>query len=125
LALGLAGCANNTGAASGPASSAPAVTDLPSPSTLPSSAEIVVPSPTKPVTTETKTISGTVTAGVEPNCLLLQDASGSHLLVFSDAAMRADTPVGAKVTLTGHAEPRMMSTCQQGVPFVITAVRAS
>jgi len=63
-------------------------------------------------------------AGVEPNCLLVQDAKGSHLLVFDDKALRAETPVGAKVTLTGTSKPNMMSTCQQGVPFIVTSVKA-
>jgi hypothetical protein len=128
LALGLAGCANNVdGQAAAPSGSAPtdsasAATSVPPPAgTEPSAA----PTRTKPPAASTETISGTVTAGVEPNCLLLQDATGSHLLHFSDPAMRADASVGSKVTLTGHSEPTMMSTCQQGVPFIVTAVRPS
>jgi hypothetical protein len=127
LALGLAGCANVDGQAAAPTGSAPsgsasAATSVPPPaSTEPSAA----PTRTKPPAASTETISGTVTAGVEPNCLLLQDATGSHLLHFSDPAMRADARAGSKVTLTGHSEPSMMSTCQQGVPFIVTAVRPS
>jgi hypothetical protein len=67
-------------------------------------------------------VTGTVEAGVEPNCRLIQDGSGSHLLVFRDAALRADAPVGKKVTVTGHAEPKMMSTCQQGIPFIVASI---
>jgi hypothetical protein len=69
--------------------------------------------------------SGTVAAGVEPNCLVLQDEKGSHLLLFDESALRAQVKVGARVTLTGRSEPGQMSTCQQGVPFIVTAVRAN
>jgi hypothetical protein len=106
----LAGCANN-----------PSLSPPP-PSSAPSSAASTEPSggPTDP---DAKTISGTVEEGVERGCRLLKDATGSYLLVFHDTAMKAEAPVGAKVTLTGKASPGMMSTCQQGVPFIVTAVR--
>jgi hypothetical protein len=71
-----------------------------------------------------ETITGTVAAGIEPNCLLLQSDGVSHLLVFDDPAMRSDAAVGRKITLVGRSEPSMMSTCQQGVPFIVSAVRA-
>ncbi|MEU8817727.1 hypothetical protein [Actinoplanes sp. NPDC048796] len=72
-----------------------------------------------------KTITGTVTAGVEPNCLILSDSSGSYLLVFDDEAMRSDATVGRKVTVSGQAKQGMMSTCQQGTPFLVTSIRAA
>lgn len=72
-----------------------------------------------------QTISGTITAGVEAHCLLLQDGGGSHLLVFRDPALRAQAKVGAKVTLSGTPQPRMMSTCQQGIPFIVSSLRSS
>lgn len=114
LLLVAAGCANNASengtAAPAPSPSASDVVDLPT----------VKPSgrPNPGATT----ITGTVTAGVEPNCLLVNDAAGSHLLVFDDPAMRADAAVGSKVKISGRSEPGMMSTCQQGVPFVVTSV---
>jgi hypothetical protein len=121
LVLAVAGCADNTteSGAAGPAPSASDVIDLPSatPSTEPSAG--------KPTATGAETITGTVTAGVEPHCLLLQDDKGSHLLVFDDTALRLSAAVGAKVTLTGRSEPSMMSTCQQGVPFIVTSVSSS
>jgi hypothetical protein len=121
LMLCLAGCANQDSpidsAAPGPASAAPSSSAAPS---LPSSAPTAEPS--APTATGAQTITGTVEAGVEPNCLLLHDGKGSHLLVFDDAAMRADVTVGKKVTLTGRSEPTMMSTCQQGIPFIVTSV---
>jgi hypothetical protein len=68
-------------------------------------------------------ISGTVSAGVEPHCLLLRDAAGAHSLYFHDESLRSSVAAGSKVTLTGHPEPGMMTTCQQGEPFIVTAVR--
>jgi hypothetical protein len=64
-----------------------------------------------------------VTAGVEPHCLVLRDATGSHSLYFHDESLRPLAPAGAKVTLVGHASPGMMTTCQQGEPFIVTEVR--
>ncbi|MET0422961.1 MAG: hypothetical protein ABW046_03750 [Actinoplanes sp.] len=118
LSLLVAGCANNVEPGAAPA--APASSDVvdlqPSPGK---------PSATLPAEDGAATITGTVSAGVEPSCLLLQDAKGSHLLIFDDAAMRAEAAVGTKVTLVGRSDPSMMSTCQQGVPFIVTAVRPS
>ena len=103
----LGACANNVSPVAAPA---------PSPSTSSSPAE-------KPSTSVgSETITGTVTAGVEPNCLLLQDATGSHLLVFHDPALRSAAQVGAQVTLTGESQPKQMSTCQQGIPFIVSSV---
>jgi hypothetical protein len=132
VALGVAGCANNNNAESGaaPDPSASDVVDLPSPSSLsslpPSLPSGGVPGPGKPPAASgaSTSITGTVAAGVEPNCLVLQDSSGSYLLIFRDPAMRADAAVGKKVKLTGQADPTMMTTCQQGVPFIVSAVSA-
>ncbi|GAA0475081.1 hypothetical protein Ade02nite_41090 [Paractinoplanes deccanensis] len=125
-----AGCASSDPAA------APAEAPAPSPSTSPSEV-IDLPVPTAKTSgpageptsgrpgAGAKTITGTVTAGVEPNCLLLSDSTGSYLLVFDDAAMRQDAQVGRKVTVVGRAAEGMMSTCQQGTPFVVTSIRAA
>ena len=88
-------------------------------SSSPSSPASPPPSPAP----STETISGLVSAGVEPHCLILRDKTGSHALYFHDESLRASAPAGANVTLTGHAEPGMMTTCQQGEPFIVTAVR--
>ncbi|WP_435148649.1 hypothetical protein [Micromonospora aurantiaca (nom. illeg.)] len=61
-------------------------------------------------------ISGTVQAGVEPNCLMLD----GHLLV---GGPRDVLKAGAKVEVTGRPEPGMMTTCQQGTPFVVESAR--
>jgi hypothetical protein len=81
-----------------------------------------VPSLSTPSPAPTQTISGVVSAGVEPHCLVLQDNTGSHLLFFDTAALKASAPAGSQVTLVGHAAPRQMTTCQQGVPFIVTSV---
>jgi hypothetical protein len=80
-------------------------------------------SPTKSGAPGAEAITGTVTAGVEPDCLLLAGERDAHLLVFEDESLRAQAKVGARLTVTGRAEPDMMTTCQQGIPFIVTAVR--
>lgn len=58
------------------------------------------------------TLTGTVVAGVEPGCLLLDQ----YLLVGgAPAVLRA----GARVKVTGRVEAGMVTTCQQGTPFVV------
>ena len=114
VALALAGCANtDSGAAApAPASSAPAP--------APASSE-PAPASSAPASPAKETLTGTITAGVEPDCLLLED----HLLVIQDPKLKAAAKVGATVTVTGRAERGMMTTCQQGTPFVVTALRAN
>jgi hypothetical protein len=110
MVFALGACANNVSPAAAPASSASSAPSAPS-----------APSE-KPTSVGGQTITGKVTAGIEPNCLLLQDATGSHLLVFHDPALRSAAAVGAEVTLTGESQPKMMSTCQQGIPFIVSSV---
>ncbi|MEU5938340.1 hypothetical protein ABZ807_03980 [Micromonospora sp. NPDC047548] len=64
------------------------------------------------------TITGTVQPGVEPNCLLV---NGYQLI----GGPRDVLAVGARVTVTGQAKPDMMTTCQQGTPFVVESARRS
>jgi len=116
VALALAGCAN--GAASSSSSPAPVTPSAAVPSAAVPTEE---PSISKPADTGSKTLTGTISAGVEANCLLLDD----HLLIFDDAALKATAKVGATVTVTGSAKPGMMTTCQQGTPFIVTAIRAN
>lgn len=61
------------------------------------------------------TLSGTVQAGVEHNCFLLD---GYLLLGGSPDLVRA----GARVTVTGHVQADLMTTCQQGIPFKVQRV---
>lgn len=62
------------------------------------------------------TITGTVTSGVEPGCLLL----GEYLLV---GGPRDVITAGAKITVTGRVERDLMTTCQQGTPFLVDSVK--
>ena len=111
-ALFLAGCAGTGTAAGGPAT-----TQVPPPvSSAPQQPGA------KPGAPGTETLTGTVTAGVEPNCLVLDGVAGPHLLLISDPAGKEIAKVGAKVTVVGKADPRMMTTCMQGTPFVVSQV---
>jgi hypothetical protein len=137
LTVVLAGCANNGTSVEGPVSvasdSAPASTPA-SPTSGSSSpgssspgsptAASPTPSASKPTATGAQTtISGTVAEGIEPKCLIVRDAGGSHVLYFDDPALRSAVKVGAQVTLIGRSEPTMMTTCQQGVAFVVSSVK--
>ncbi|GGN28303.1 hypothetical protein FHR83_007838 [Actinoplanes campanulatus] len=105
-----AGCANNTA----PLDAGGA----PEPAPVTSSAVPSAPA-------GSATLTGTVTAGVEPNCLLLKDGTGDHLLVFDDQKLQATVQVGAEVTVVGKADPGMMTTCMQGEPFLVSSVAGS
>lgn len=80
-----------------------------------------LPIPTRPVKptagpSGTVTLTGTVQPGVEPNCFLLH----GYLLVGGPRDLLA---AGGVVTIVGHVEPNMMTTCQQGIPFVVQTAR--
>ena len=119
--LAAAGCAGNNAAPSA-GSSSPAVSV--SPSLLPSLSPSPSPSPSLEPSAggAAETVTGTVEAGVEPNCKLIRDDAGNHVLFFDDPSLKAQAPVGKKVTVTGHSKPGMMTTCQQGTPFIVTSV---
>jgi hypothetical protein len=69
------------------------------------------------------TATGTVVEGVEPNCLLLDAEGGKrYLLVGGD---RGELRAGARVAVTGRADPNLVSTCQQGEPLVVSAIEAA
>ena len=69
------------------------------------------------------TLTGTVREGVEASCLLLADDNGTVLanLLGNDAP---ELRVGARVEVTGSFLEGVMTTCQQGLPFQVTAVQA-
>ena len=71
----------------------------------------------KPGSDSQTTITGTVESGVESGCLVLEH-DGTVYGIFGNF----DSSVvyaGAKVTLHGKVDTGMMSTCQQGTPFVV------
>jgi hypothetical protein len=118
------GSAGTTPTTPGPTGAAP-VTSQPSPdpSATPSDPQNPIDptpprkgGPSKPPGAGAATFTGTVQAGVEPNCLLLD----GNLLI---GGPRDVLKPGARVTVTGHPEPGMMTTCQQGTPFVVESAR--
>ncbi len=74
------------------------------------------PSPTRAATTS---LIGTVTrAAVEGNCLVLAASDRTYLLV---GAVSGLTP-GQRVSVTGHVDASVVTTCQTGTPFVVESV---
>ncbi|GIG85766.1 hypothetical protein Pen02_07020 [Plantactinospora endophytica] len=136
LALGLAlgACADSGSTPPPNASEGSPVTQSPSPD--PTSAAPSGPAPTTPggpatdpaVPTKpprggaapsgTTTLSGTVQAGVEANCLLLD----GYLLV---GGPRDVLTAGARVTVVGQVRADLMTTCQQGTPFQVQSATRS
>jgi hypothetical protein len=106
----LAACAEpDRGGGGGPAQGATTV-----PTTRPSQ----VTGPSRP--SGKVTVTGTVRAGVEPGCLLLDaDGGGPYLLVGGE---RARLRPGARVAVTGRVERDLLSTCQQGEPLVVASI---
>ncbi|RKN43423.1 hypothetical protein [Micromonospora endolithica] len=74
--------------------------------------------PTLPPPVGGTELTGTIATGVEPNCLLLD---GFLLIGGPRDVLRP----GARVTVTGQVQPDVMSTCQQGTPFVVENARRS
>ncbi len=68
--------------------------------------------PSKPPPVGAATLTGTVQAGVESGCLLLD----GYLLVGGPPAVL--TP-GASVLVTGKIQPDLVTICQQGIPFLV------
>lgn len=111
------------GAATPTPTGASPVTELPTPaptssatpadSTAPPTLSTVRPgNPSKPPAAGETTLTGRVESGVEANCLLLD----GYLLL---GGPRDVLTAGATVTVTGKIQPDMMTTCQQGIPFVV------
>jgi len=132
LLVCLAGCAGNNAsptAGSAETSASPTSSAEPPSSSAPTPSSASGPSSSSPrPSTEpsaggaAETLTGTVEAGVEPNCKLIRDNAGNHVLYFDDPLLKSQAPVGKKVTVTGHSKPGMMTTCQQGTPFIVTSV---
>jgi hypothetical protein len=68
------------------------------------------------------TVTGMVLEGVEPGCLLLSGGGRRYLLVGGD---RSQLRSGARVVVTGRVDRGLLSTCQQGEPLVVSAVKAA
>jgi hypothetical protein len=59
-------------------------------------------------------VTGTVEAGVEAGCLLLE----GYLLLDGDPAV---IQPGRRVRVTGRVNTDIMSYCQQGTPLMVTS----
>jgi hypothetical protein len=66
------------------------------------------------------TLVGTVAAGVEPNCLLLDAENGGRYLLIGGE--RAKLRPGRRVAVTGRVDRDLLSTCQQGEPLVVARI---
>lgn len=126
VAVFATGCANSptsssSGAAAGSAAASgePSVPSSGGPS-APSSGASGAPAPGASGTS-TK-LTGTLTEGVEPNCLVLRGTGRDHSLYFSDPQVRKQAKIGDTVTVVGQARPTQMTTCQQGIPFLVEAM---
>ncbi|MEU8296700.1 hypothetical protein AB0C04_05365 [Micromonospora sp. NPDC048909] len=129
VALTACGAADDAGTPTSTSTGAPPVTEQPAtPATSPTPATPPAPStsptrppkspggPTLPPPVGATTLTGTIAPGVEPGCLLLD----GYLLV---GGPRNVLTAGAKVTVSGRVEPNMMTTCQQGTPFVVESAQ--
>ncbi len=106
-------------------SSRPAST--PSGSVTPTATTTIAPiAPIAPMPTEGTGLPVTLTgtagrSASEGTCLVLTVAGRSYLLV---GAVR-NIGVGDRVTVTGHVDRGVVTTCQAGTPFVVQHVRAT
>jgi hypothetical protein len=104
-------------------SAGPGVTVTPSTAAPTGSHPVTVPSlpPRSFAAQGSETIVGDVEDGVEPNCVLLRTTSNKiYQLVGGD---RTKLKGASKhVTVDGHELPAMATTCQQGIPFLVTDV---
>ncbi|AKT52531.1 hypothetical protein ADJ73_02445 [Arsenicicoccus sp. oral taxon 190] len=138
LALALAGC-GGTGPAQ-PTTSSPGTAAGQSPATSATTSPGASPTgpaqPTTPGGTMTsplvpshdvsdsgkpaplRTVTGTVSAGVEAGCLVLTSADGREVLQPLGGGLK----VGDHVTVEGRDARGVATTCQQGMPFQVTRV---
>ncbi|WP_335991830.1 hypothetical protein [Glycomyces sp. MUSA5-2] len=117
---GGSGSGDETSATASPTASPTAATT--EESTVPEETSIPDLDPTmgdtsRPGSDSVTTISGTVEAGVESGCLVLTYEGTVYGIFgsFDSSVVYA----GAQVTLRGTVDAGMMSTCQQGTPFVV------
>jgi hypothetical protein len=125
VVLLLAGCAQQGGArAGGEAGGAPSTTAPPGPSTTaPPGPSTTTPARSQPVPGGSNlVVRGTVRAGVEPGCLLL-DAQDKQAYLLLDADQTTLRP-GARVEVVGQRTDQIVSTCNEGVALSVVSVRA-
>lgn len=77
---------------------------------IPPEAEDLTLLPSKGGAGATLTLTGTPAGGVEARCWLLD----GYLLIGVPPELLG---TGQRITVTGRAEPDLMTTCQQGIPL--------
>ena len=78
-----------------------------------------IPSPALPVV-----LRGVLQPGVESGCLLLATPAGVYVLLGDVRLDGRPAGAGTAVEVTGTPSPDRATTCQQGTPLVVQAVRA-
>jgi hypothetical protein len=112
----LSGCATDPGAGDGATGDPATSTDRTS-TPIVDRSEIVTPTTPTPKATR---LTGRVAEGVEAGCVVLRTEAGAVYTLVGDLSSLAD---GAEVvTLEGRLDPELLSHCQQGPVFVVTAV---
>ncbi|MGC7102537.1 hypothetical protein ACPZ19_48375 [Amycolatopsis lurida] len=64
-------------------------------------------------------VTGTVEAGVEPGCLLLETGTTRYLLIGGD---RSRLEPGQRMTITGSTQPGAPTTCMEGIPLTVDEI---
>lgn len=82
--------------------------------------EAPLPTPRSSPTPEQVTVTGTVTAGVEPGCLVLDTGTMRYLLLDGDRSLLEPD---RRVTVSGIERPGKPTTCMEGVPLQVTDIR--
>jgi hypothetical protein len=89
----------------------------PSASAAPEIEDLPVPTPSgRPLR-----VTGTVAAGVESGCVLLNAGTTTYLLL----GLRETLQPGTRVTVEGTVTKDVMTTCQQGTPLQVRTVTPS
>jgi hypothetical protein len=112
----VAACAGSGGGGQGAGQGGATTVPAPTPTTAPGG-------PTGPTRSGGPvTVTGTVTEGVEPGCLLLKAAGGRQYLLVGGE--RAELRPGRRLAVTGRVDRGLLSTCQQGEPLVVASISA-
>lgn len=88
-----------------------------------STGPIETPSVSAPVTKAGPkvTLTGTLSEGVEAGCTLLRAEDGKEYLLVG-AAVREAAKKGGALTVTGQVQEGLVTTCMQGIPFLVDRV---
>lgn len=65
------------------------------------------------------TVRGTVKAGIEAGCLVLESEGEQYLLIDGDPPPRP----GSVVEVTGRVDRDVISICQQGIPLRVSRIQ--